>query len=595
MFVDAGYVLADGAMAVHGTSRRESVSWDYSALLQFFADLAADRTGLPLLRCYWYEATVEGRRTPEHDTLADLAGLKLRLGRMRPGKREGVETEIHRDLTTLARNHAISDVLLVSAEEDLSQVIADVQDLGVRVIIVHISVDGNWTMSRSLRQQCDDIVEIDGAQLRPYVELVVGAEPSRYGEQYTASAYSGKPSSNGHGASQSASGSHQALFAGSPGSYPAPPAIYTAPVVADYEAPLQPSNGNHADYTARPQAPQSEPALTADPGPAEAPGAGAHGGHGTPGAHGAHAAGSQSAQLPWPAVPPPGPPLYSAPAASSFRGEQAAPAAPDLPQAQLPPASSRNSGPSALAAPQGTSGPMQSLTGPPSSGPSGQRPSSSLSPYEPAQPGAFADGPPGSFPSAPPDQFSTGPSGLVGPPARRGAQSPGAQGIGSHGAGSHGQRSHGQGSQGPGPQGNGSHAQRSPLPSRSPQAPRTQPARRPGESRGPGPASRTGLVPQQGPYSPALPGRPAGSPVTVSLGDAVQAAHAEGFEFGESVAREAPALWLEAVLARKPRMPSDLEARLLQGSALPIDSLLHDEVRHALRRGFWDALEHSRR
>ena len=78
------------------------------------------------------------------------------------------------------------------------------------------------------------------------------------------------------------------------------------------------------------------------------------------------------------------------------------------------------------------------------------------------------------------------------------------------------------------------------------------------------------------------------------IGEAVQSAHAEGFGFGEAVARDAPALWLEAVLARKPRMPSDLEARLLQGSALPIDSLLHDEVRHALRRGFWDALERSR-
>jgi hypothetical protein len=81
----------------------------------------------------------------------------------------------------------------------------------------------------------------------------------------------------------------------------------------------------------------------------------------------------------------------------------------------------------------------------------------------------------------------------------------------------------------------------------------------------------------------------------VSLAEAVQAAHEEGQEFGASVARDAPALWLEAVLARKPRMPSDLEARLLQGSALPIDYLLHDEVRHALRRGFWDALERTRR
>jgi hypothetical protein len=110
----------------------------------------------------------------------------------------------------------------------------------------------------------------------------------------------------------------------------------------------------------------------------------------------------------------------------------------------------------------------------------------------------------------------------------------------------------------------------------------------PGGQPGPGPG-----VPG-GPLGPAGPAYPAAQP-GVSLADAVQSAHREGQEFGESVARDAPALWLEAVLARKPRMPSDLEARLLQGSALPIDFLLHDEVRHALRRGFWDALERARR
>ncbi len=99
--------------------------------------------------------------------------------------------------------------------------------------------------------------------------------------------------------------------------------------------------------------------------------------------------------------------------------------------------------------------------------------------------------------------------------------------------------------------------------------------------------------PQPVATSPPPGYQPAGG--GVSLADAVQAAHEEGQEFGTSVARDAPALWLEAVLARKPRMPSDLEARLLQGSALPIDFLLHDEVRHALRRGFWDSLERTRR
>src|SRR5215467_5007806 len=163
-------------MAVHGTRNRDSVSWDYAGVLRVLSDVAHDRTGLPLLRCYWYEATVEGRRTPEHEALADLPSVKLRLGRMRPGRRKGVESEIHRDLTTLARNRAISDALVVSAEEDLAQVVSDVQDLGLRVILVHIAAPG-CTAAPALRQECDEIVEISEAHLRPSVELVVGAEP----------------------------------------------------------------------------------------------------------------------------------------------------------------------------------------------------------------------------------------------------------------------------------------------------------------------------------------------------------------------------------------------------------------------------------
>ena len=199
LFVDAGYVLADGAMAVHGTRHRESVSWDYAGLLSFMGSIARERTGRPLLRCYWYEATAEGRRTSEHDSLADLPGLKLRLGRTRPGRREGVEGDIRRDLTTLARNNAISDALLVSAEEDLAQVVADVQDLGIRVTIVHITVGGNWTISRSLRQECDDIIEIGEGHLRPFTQLVAGTEPLGSEVPYQLAVSSARALTNGHG------------------------------------------------------------------------------------------------------------------------------------------------------------------------------------------------------------------------------------------------------------------------------------------------------------------------------------------------------------------------------------------------------------
>jgi uncharacterized LabA/DUF88 family protein len=379
LFVDAGYLLADGAMAVHGTRHRETVSWDFGGLLQLLSNLARERTGLPLLRCYWYEATIEGRRSPEHEALADLPGLKLRLGRIRPGRREGVDTEIHRDLTTLARNGAIADAVVVSGDEDLAQVLSDAQALGVRVTVVHVAVDGNWTISRVLRQECDDLIEIGSGHLRPYVNMLTGADTS-----------SG-PLSNGHGSS---TGSTISPLKTGPHSSPPPGSPITG----------QPPRSSHMSSSA----------------------------HGSPASHT-----TTSAPPPSPVPPPVTGPIHAAPTPSS------------------------------------------------------------ASSHTPANGGS---------------QYVTPP-----------------------------------------PQ-------------------------------------------QHGPYTG--PQQIAPAPVhqnTPSLSDAVKAAHKEGQDFGESVARDAPALWLEAVLARKPRMPSDLEARLLQGSSLPIDFLLHDEVRHALRRGFWDALERSRR
>ena len=238
-------------MAVHGTRNRESVSWDYAGVLQVLGNVARDHTGLPLLRCYWYEATVEGRRSSEHEILADLPGVKLRLGKMKPGRREGVESEIHRDLTTLARNRAISDALVVSAEEDLAQVIADVQDLGLRVILVHIAAPG-WTAATALRQECDEIVEISEAHLRPSVELVVGAEPVSEDERQAVPAYASRAPANGHGTPGVIG--QPALPAGS---HAAPPALYTGPVIAEYQRAAQPANSHR-------------PPLADAPGPAAA-------------------------------------------------------------------------------------------------------------------------------------------------------------------------------------------------------------------------------------------------------------------------------------------------------------------------------------
>src|SRR5215469_4598190 len=205
LFVDAGYALADGAMAVHGTRRRDSVSWDHAGLLKLLAGLAKDRTGLPILRCYWYE-TADGGRTAEHDALAEMPGLKLRLVNARPGRREGIESQLRRDIVTLAKSGAIADAFIASADEHLAEIVAEVQDLGLRVVILHIASDGGWTVPQPLRQECDDIVEISAVHLRPFVDLIRGAEPASLGEQYATAGYGPNlgPSGNGSQASENA-------------------------------------------------------------------------------------------------------------------------------------------------------------------------------------------------------------------------------------------------------------------------------------------------------------------------------------------------------------------------------------------------------
>jgi hypothetical protein len=638
--------------------------------------MAVERTRLPLLRCYWYEATVEGRRSADHDTLADLPGVKLRVAKMRPGRREGVEGEIHRDLTTLARNKAVSDVMVVSAEEDLAQVIADVQDMGMRVTLLHIAADGNPTISRALRQECDDIVEISAAQLRPYVELISGAEPPRSDEadagQFAAhSAMNGNAMNgsavNGNGVNGHAPvAGRTAAYAQPPGrpgpgqQLPGPPTADSQPSrqipqpVAMEAAQADPGQHERADAPAAADyAPVADFGANVDYSASMDYGAPAEYAPAADHAHAAEQADFGSPLDYGPAVdygPVPDyaasgtvqPPAMQPPAAQPREDIYAAPVvlpgpADDLaadrmsarPRADL---SAYNPGaareqyqrdglppiadvsdrlqPVPVALPGSGSAQVRrlpargALPGGPSQGQPLGLPPAPVDAGIGQQPGAQQLG--GQPPAGPPmgGQPSVGqptggqpvvPVAPVAPVAPVVPMDPNGMGYaGGRGAAPSGPR---HGAPGPtpnsgpqpviGPVGGG--PQVPPPPQHVPQAPPLPGGQQVpgGQQEMGGQSGPIGLVGQGGYSGGAAPG--------VSLADAVQSAHEEGQAFGESVARDAPALWLEAVLARKPRMPSDLEARLLQGSALPIDFLLHDEVRHALRRGFWDALERTRR
>jgi hypothetical protein len=667
LFVDASYALADGALAVHGTRNRDSVSWDYAGLLKLLGGLSRDRAGLPLLRCYWYDTSTDGNRTHEHDVIADVPGVKLRLGKIRPSRKEGVEAEMRKDLTALARNHAISDVIIVSAEEDLGPVIAEVQDLGVRAILLCVGSDGGPAVSRTLRQECDDVIEITPAHLRPYVDLISGAEP-----QFTDSGFRELTVNVAH-----ASGPHPAIEA---------PAqrLYGSPLVPEYERIGQPQladlrasgpadvmNPGHGQGELASHAQLSQAQLEAQRYQRHDDG------------RGQLSAGSDGG-LPAPGLPAPGFPAQEAARAQSGQspngfGQRPLPEAAPGRVGAMPGVGGVPTGVTpGMAGHQGQAGDGLAAGAAPSAGtgmpigrhqdngmqlgngvqpnglqPAGQQPGA-MQPMaqQPGgmqqsngvqQPGSQHLGAAGAPLAARHQETSRDFGGSVSPatgqmqpgqPYGLGSQGPAQPGLPAQSQSSHGQQLPGQNLPGQGLPGQGTPAASQPgqngLPPASQQVHggnSVPPHVMHQNGQAPVEAQRAALTqrplpvgngvhyppdrtaPYGGQAEPAqfagppsngyLPNPYAGQPAVaqaaaLSVGDAVQSAHAEGFGFGEAVARDAPALWLEAVLARKPRMPSDLEARLLQGSALPIDSLLHDEVRHALRRGFWDALERSR-
>ena len=784
LFVDAGYALADGAMAVHGTRRRDSVSWDHAGLLKLLAGLAKDRTGLPVLRCYWYEAA-DGGRTAEHDALAEMPGLKLRLVNTRPGRREGIESQLRRDIVTLAKSGAIADAFIASADEHLAEIVAEVQDLGLRVVVLHIASDGGWTIPQPLRQECDDIVEISAVHLRPFVDLIRGAEPAGPDEQYAGSGYgsrsradgaglaadassaSGVPAqalpasaaypASGRGDSSSAqpypgsaspafepaaSGSRspapeQALMAvRSPDSAAGPAQFGTSqftPPKQDaaaaqvngsgqaaslpHDGPSQGGGAPYREYGGAERQPASGQHAAPDRGTAQhaSPSHAQHGGQ-APGQHAGqgsaphHASQGRTAQHPAHAalealeqgggyaadgprnVPSGGnvkhghasPPGLGAPGAGQqgagaggsggflnggFQGAgfPAGPGPADAGQHDGYQGSAGTAGPagaagpapsptvhhlSGLSFPAGTAGSSHngapgSASGngaTPPSGHHGSYPNGSgqngtavhgAPPYQNGssrntsgeygsfgsyQPGASGNGSqlnaglPGGGPANPagngapvngnaagggranmnPAGFDAAPFG--GQPTPYGAMDPGYF-PGQEGAGQQASHPGGQ-------QGTGTHARDAYAPARDSYGPdrdaygppQPEPSFQPRAAQSaPAYHAHQQLPPQGAQPPPPVPAIRPAQPVAISLPEAVKAAHSEGYTFGESVGRDAPGLWLEAVLARKPRMPSDLEARLLQGSVLPIDSLLHDEVRHSLRRGFWEALESARR
>ncbi len=138
VFVDAGYVYAQGSCALTGLKTpksREQLILDESEIAE--APQRGSESLLrrkELLRIYWYDGAPSSGPSVGQARMGKLDDVKLRLGQLNSeGQQKGVDSLIVTDLMELARNKAISDAVVVTGDEDIRVGVQIAQSLGVRV------------------------------------------------------------------------------------------------------------------------------------------------------------------------------------------------------------------------------------------------------------------------------------------------------------------------------------------------------------------------------------------------------------------------------------------------------------------------------
>lgn len=186
IFVDAGYLYAAGSAAIVGSNRpRNKLELNRVAAIDKLRATASFKTNnASLLRIYWYDGVSYSGPSGEQQSLADMDDVKLRLGVINTyGQQKGVDSLIVTDMVELARNHAITDAVLLSGDEDVRIGVQIAQSFGVRVHLLGIE-PSRGNQARSLRQESDttnewsksDIGEILALK-RPFVSGATTAHP----------------------------------------------------------------------------------------------------------------------------------------------------------------------------------------------------------------------------------------------------------------------------------------------------------------------------------------------------------------------------------------------------------------------------------
>jgi hypothetical protein len=172
IFVDAGYLFAQGSVSIRGrNSNRMELRLNEAEIIGQLKSLALSRNAnAEILRIYWYDGARNGPTT-EHLTIANMQDVKLRLGSINNvGQQKEVDSLLVTDLIDLARNQSICDATVVAGDSDVRIAVQIAQSFGVRVHLVGLE-PSRVSQSPSLRQEADTVYEISRADVAKFLSV----------------------------------------------------------------------------------------------------------------------------------------------------------------------------------------------------------------------------------------------------------------------------------------------------------------------------------------------------------------------------------------------------------------------------------------
>ncbi len=175
IFVDAGYLFAQGATAITGQKQtRKELTLDVSAVVGLLKSVLVTRCASDLLRIFWYDGVAKsGNLSMEQLSLAEADNVKPRLGQINDfGQQKGVDSLIVTDLVELSRNGSIGDALLLSGDEDVRIGVEIAQNYGVRVHLIGIDT-GKGSQAKSLRMAADTLNEWSATEVKKFLNHTI--------------------------------------------------------------------------------------------------------------------------------------------------------------------------------------------------------------------------------------------------------------------------------------------------------------------------------------------------------------------------------------------------------------------------------------